>query len=164
MSCSQFSYIVAYVSPFLNHCNLYHIYVEFLCSFQLPEIMEKILHVAEKNPAARSIAKILSNGRAIRRKGLSKYNPLYLFDANFRGKQTNMIMTSVTGHLLKYNFPDAYNKSFRSVDPIALFQAPLTKECPEEFTDIKKILENEVIAFIIYSLPVLFHTFYHIFF
>lgn len=106
------------------------------------EIM-KFLNVAEKNDAAKSIAAILSNGTAIRREGLSKFNKLYLFDANFRGTQANMIMTSVSGHLMTFDFLNVY-RSWHSCDPITLFEAPVSKQCPDNFTAIKKTLEKEV--------------------
>lgn len=106
------------------------------------EIM-KYLNVAEKNDAAKSIASILSNGTARRTEGLSKFNKLYSFDANFRGTQTNMVMTSVSGHLMTFDFSDVY-KHWQSCDPISLFEAPVIKHCPENFMNIKRTLEREV--------------------
>lgn len=103
----------------------------------------KYLNVAEKNDAAKSIASILSKGTARRTEGLSKFNKLYVFDANFRGAQTTMVMTSVSGHLLTFDFLDIY-KHWQGCDPISLFDAPVTKHCPDNFKNIKKTLEREV--------------------
>lgn len=103
----------------------------------------KYLNVAEKNDAAKSIAALLSNGTARRTEGLSPYNKLYSFQINFKGTQTDMVMTSVSGHLLTHDFIDAY-KQWQSCDPISLFDAPVVKFCPENFVKIKQTLEREV--------------------
>lgn len=103
----------------------------------------KYLNVAEKNDAAKSISALLSGGTARRTEGLSTYNKLYSFQCNFKGAQTDMIMTSVSGHLLTFDFIDAY-KQWQSCDPISLFDAPVIKLCPENFVKIKKTLEREV--------------------
>lgn len=103
----------------------------------------KYLNVAEKNDAAKSIAALLSNGTARRTEGLSPYNKLYSFGINFKGTQTDMVMTSVSGHLLTQDFIDAY-KQWQSCDPISLFDAPIVKFCPENFVKIKQTLEREV--------------------
>lgn len=103
----------------------------------------KYLNVAEKNDAAKSIAALLSNGTARRTEGLSPYNKLYSFGINFKGTQTDMVMTSVSGHLLTHDFIDAY-KQWQSCDPISLFDAPVVKFCPENFVKIKQTLEREV--------------------
>lgn len=103
----------------------------------------KYLNVAEKNDAAKSISAILSQGKARRSEGLSKFNKLYSFDINFRGNMTAMVMTSVSGHLMTYDFADIY-KNWQTCDPISLFSAPVIKQCPENFINIKRTLEREV--------------------
>lgn len=109
----------------------------------------KWLNVAEKNDAAKSIAALLSNGNARRTEGLSPYNKIYSFQVNFKGQQTDMAMTSVSGHLLTQDFLDAY-KQWQSCDPISLFDAPIVKFCPENFVKIKQTLEREVVCLIIH--------------
>lgn len=52
-------------------------------------------------------------------------------------------MTSVSGHLLSLEFGSQY-RSWERVDPIKLFDAPVTKSCSEDFMGIKKTLEREV--------------------
>ena len=54
-----------------------------------------------------------------------------------------MLMTSVSGHLLGYEFMGAYRK-WQGCHPLRLFDAPVVKECPENFLPIKKTLEREV--------------------
>lgn len=103
----------------------------------------KYLNVAEKNDAAKSIAALLSNGNSRRTEGLSPYNKLYSFQVNFKGVQTDMVMTSVSGHLMTHEFMDAY-KQWQACDPISLFDAPVFKICPENFVKIKQTLEREV--------------------
>lgn len=107
----------------------------------------RYLNVAEKNDAAKSIAALLSNGTARRTEGMSTYNKLYCFQANFRGNPTDMVMTSVSGHLMTQDFVDAY-RHWQAVDPISLFDAPIVKMCPDNFIKIKKTLEKEVIHII----------------
>lgn len=47
-----------------------------------------------------------------------------------------MIMTSVSGHLLGYEFQDAYRK-WNSCSPLELFDIAVVKECPNDYIDIK---------------------------
>lgn len=47
-----------------------------------------------------------------------------------------MMMTSVSGHLLSYEFTNMY-KSWKNVDPSMLFDAPIEKVCPEDYGPIK---------------------------
>ena len=47
-----------------------------------------------------------------------------------------MAMTSVAGHLLNFGFSGEYKK-WQAVDPVELFDAPVTKHCPENFKDVK---------------------------
>lgn len=47
-----------------------------------------------------------------------------------------MTMTSVSGHLLGYEFQGAY-RSWTSCSPLELFDIPVVKECPKDFLDIK---------------------------
>ena len=108
----------------------------------------KWLNVAEKNDAAKSIAALLSNGTARRTEGMSPYNKIYSFQVNFKGQQVDMVMTSVSGHLLTQDFLDAY-KQWQSCDPISLFDAQVVKFCPENFVKIKQTLEREVVCLII---------------
>lgn len=52
-------------------------------------------------------------------------------------------MTSVSGHLLNYDFSGAYRK-WNGCHPLTLFDAPVVKHCSEENFKIKKTLEKEV--------------------
>lgn len=47
-----------------------------------------------------------------------------------------MIMTSVSGHLLGYEFQGLY-RSWNSCSPLDLFDIPVIKECPNDFLNIK---------------------------
>ncbi|KAM7352037.1 topoisomerase 3-alpha [Cochliomyia hominivorax] len=108
---------------------------------KIPEM--KYLNVAEKNDAAKTIAGQLSNGTARRREGLSVYNKIYEFEATVMGKKSKMVMTSVSGHLLTFEFLSSY-RNWNNVDPQSLFDAPVRKACSENFAAIKKTLEREV--------------------
>jgi len=106
--------------------------------------MRRILNVAEKNDAAKHLANIMGRGAVNKREGYSKFNKIYEFDYNFPNfGQSKMIMTSVSGHLLDYDFDERYRKWY-SCDPLELFEAPLKCHCPDNFLKIKKTLEREV--------------------
>ena len=105
--------------------------------------MVRVLHVAEKNDAAKSLAGLLSRGGSRRREGFSKFNKLYDFDYHLFGQNCSMTMTSVSGHLLQLEFLPPYNK-WLACNPVQLFEAPVQKHCPERYTDIKRTLEREI--------------------
>ncbi|XP_017774613.1 PREDICTED: DNA topoisomerase 3-alpha [Nicrophorus vespilloides] len=116
--------------------------ISYVCKQFSPEVM-KYLCVAEKNDAAKNIAKFLSKGTSNRREGLSKFNKIYEFDCQVRGQQSRMVMTSVSGHLLNYEFSSQY-RSWNSCNPVLLLDAPVNKFCPENNIKIKKTLEREI--------------------
>ncbi|RWS07211.1 hypothetical protein B4U79_07604 [Dinothrombium tinctorium] len=103
----------------------------------------KVLNVAEKNDAAKNIANILSRGAMRKREGFSRFNKIYDFDYNipYIGN-CNMIMTSVSGHLINIDFTDRYRRWY-SCDPVELFNAPIVEKCEENYVQIKRTLENE---------------------
>ena len=105
----------------------------------------KVLNVAEKNDAAKNIANIMSGGRANRREGFSHFNKIYEFDYMVQGQQAEMVMTSLSGHLLNMEFAPQYRKWY-SCNPVALFDALLAKGVGEGNNSalIKKTLQREV--------------------
>ena len=102
----------------------------------------KVLHVAEKNDAAKTIASILSGGTSIRREGKSVYNKLYTFNFSFFGTDCQNIMTSVSGHLMDHTFIGEYKK-WHTCDPVSLFSCPIEKIVPENRSKIKLTLEQQ---------------------
>ncbi|XP_012057921.1 PREDICTED: DNA topoisomerase 3-alpha-like [Atta cephalotes] len=103
----------------------------------------KVLNVAEKPDAAKNIAGYLSHGTSRKREGFSKYNKIFEFNVQLWGQNCQMLMTSVSGHLLNYDFTNAYRK-WHSCHPLNLFDAPVFKRCVEEnHENIKKTLERE---------------------
>lgn len=109
----------------------------------------KVLNVAEKNDAAKSISDLLSRGRFNRKEGFSVYNKIYQFPYQVRGQACDMLMTSVSGHLLNYDFGDTYRK-WNSCPAVQLFDLPVTKMCRDDQntsnTKIKRTLEREAKA------------------
>lgn len=71
------------------------------------------------------------------------YNKIYDFEATVMGRKSKMVMTSVSGHLLTFEFLSSY-RNWNNVDPQSLFDAPVRKACSENFTNIKRTLEREV--------------------
>ncbi|XP_034311164.2 DNA topoisomerase 3-alpha isoform X1 [Magallana gigas] len=112
------------------------------CSYASAD-MVKVLNVAEKNDAAKTIANVISRGSAKKREGFSKFNKIYEFNYNILNKNCLMMMTSVSGHLLEMDFVGQYNKWY-SCSPLSLFDLPIEKKCPDKFADIKRTLEREV--------------------
>ncbi|BES96136.1 DNA topoisomerase [Nesidiocoris tenuis] len=102
----------------------------------------KVLNVAEKNDAAKNIAFFLSQGNSTRREGFSVYNKIYEFNCYALGQNCTMSMTSVSGHLMNYEFTGAH-RSWQSCNPEELFDAPVVKNVTEDFLNIKKTLERE---------------------
>lgn len=47
-----------------------------------------------------------------------------------------MLMTSVSGHLLNYEFVSTF-RSWESCNPLTLFDAPVVKNCPKDYDKIK---------------------------
>ncbi|KAG7209965.1 hypothetical protein KM043_011554 [Ampulex compressa] len=104
----------------------------------------KVLNVAEKNDAAKNIAGYLSRGTSKRREGYSVYNKVFEFNANLWNQNCQMIMTSVSGHLLSDEFVGAYRR-WQGCHPLSLFDAPVVKQCSEENSiKIKRTLEREI--------------------
>lgn len=114
-----------------------------LCSRNQVANMTRILNVAEKNDAAKSLAEIMSRGNARRREGKSRYNKIYEFSYFLLNRNCEMTMTSVSGHLLGMEFTGHYKK-WHMCNPVSLFEAKIEKYCPQDFLDIKKTLEIEV--------------------
>lgn len=79
----------------------------------------------------------------LQREGLSPYNKIYEFDYNVRGQNAQMLMTSVSGHLLNFAFVASF-KSWQSCNPEQLFEAPVVKTCSDDYIKIRKTLEREV--------------------
>lgn len=78
------------------------------------------------------------------REGLSPYNKIYEFEASVKNERVQMIMTSVSGHLLGFEYHDTYRR-WQSCAPIELFDAPVQKFCMQEsMIKIKQTLEREV--------------------
>uniref|UniRef100_A0A3Q3FX97 DNA topoisomerase n=1 Tax=Labrus bergylta TaxID=56723 RepID=A0A3Q3FX97_9LABR len=105
--------------------------------------IRKVLCVAEKNDAAKSISEILSGGRARRREGMSKFNKIYEYEYHLLGQDVTITMTSVSGHLLGLEFKAQFQK-WHSCNPVLLFDAEVEKYCPENMIQIKRTLEKEV--------------------
>ncbi|XP_074027448.1 topoisomerase 3-alpha isoform X2 [Leptinotarsa decemlineata] len=127
-------------------CNFRNIFNYFLNARHYStdtKIIMRYLNVAEKNDAAKNIASILSRGNSNRREGFSVYNKIYEFTAHVLGEEATMIMTSVSGHLLNYEFT-VNHKSWQGCNPVELFDAPVVKTCHADFQNIKRTLEREI--------------------
>eukprot|EP00112_Aurelia_sp_Birch-Aquarium-sp1_P006025 Seg1673.6 transcript_id=Seg1673.6/GoldUCD/mRNA.D3Y31 product="DNA topoisomerase 3-alpha" protein_id=Seg1673.6/GoldUCD/D3Y31 len=102
-----------------------------------------VLNVAEKNDAAKNISRVLSSGHSQMREGYSKFNKIYEFNFNILNANSKMMMTSVSGHLLDIDFAGTY-RTWQGCSPVALFDAPVDRFCPDNFINIKRTLEREI--------------------
>lgn len=64
------------------------------------------------------------------------------FDFDYPQTNSHFTVTSVSGHLLAHDFPDAY-RQWHSCDPISLFDAPIHTIVPTENKTIERNLMNE---------------------
>ncbi|KAL7670632.1 hypothetical protein ACOME3_005565 [Neoechinorhynchus agilis] len=102
----------------------------------------KVLNVAEKNDAAKSIARILSKNSMKTRTSGARYNMIYEFKYRLFDTEAQMVMTSVSGHLLTMDFSSIY-RNWRKFDPVVLFEAPIEIGCERNNEPIKKMLLRE---------------------
>ncbi|XP_077413817.1 DNA topoisomerase 3-alpha [Vanacampus margaritifer] len=105
--------------------------------------IKRVLCVAEKNDAAKGISEIMSNGRSMRKEGLSRFNKIYEYEYHLFGQNVTVAMTSVSGHLLALEFKAPYQK-WHSCNPVLLFDAEVEKYCPDGMIQVKRTLEKEV--------------------
>lgn len=115
----------------------------------------QILHVAEKNDAARHITEFLSSGQfRVHRKKEDRHNTNYFFglkkqyhsDLLFNGFESELksenAFTSVSGHLLQYEFADRFS-DWQNSRPEELFHCPIEKKvCREDNHFIIENIEN----------------------
>ncbi|GMR36093.1 hypothetical protein PMAYCL1PPCAC_06288, partial [Pristionchus mayeri] len=91
-----------------------------------------VLMVAEKPMLADSIARILSDGRCSKRKGLNKICSVSEYNGDFMGQPAFFKVTSTCGHVMGVDFPEEFNNWHR-VAPLELYSAPIEKiECSKE--------------------------------
>lgn len=100
--------------------------------------MVRVLNVAEKPSVAKGITRILSRGQSTSRTGFSKYNRCFDFECD--GKQ--MIVTSVTGHIMNIDFAESH-RHWTSCDPVQLFDAPIIKSINSDKESICRTLRRE---------------------
>ena len=117
--------------------------IESINSLNEQTKMARILNVAEKNDAAKNVARIMSRGNSNMHNGYSKFNKIYEFQTNMpRFGQSQMIFTSVSGHLSDKDFNTNHRKWF-SCDPVDLFTAEIVDFIPDKFKDIERELQKQ---------------------
>lgn len=62
---------------------------------------------------------------------------------NLFGQNSKIVFTSVSGHLLTFEFSNAF-RNWQSCNPEQLFEAPVLKTCPENFQPIQRTLDREI--------------------
>jgi DNA topoisomerase III len=104
----------------------------------------KVLNVAEKPSVAKEVSRQLSNNSYQTSKGKSKYNNLFKFPFQVNGTMCDMTFTSVTGHLMNYEFDQERYRSWNRSNARDLFQiATVSKAVSKDKNDVKVNLEEE---------------------
>ena len=102
------------------------------------------LHVAEKPSVAKEAAAVLSNRTARSTTSQSRFNPLFEFvmpqPVPSVPPNTNMLFTSVAGHLMEDEFPPN-TRAWGGFPFLELFRAPVTKQVKEELEAVAKNLD-----------------------
>ncbi|KAG5438380.1 hypothetical protein PCANB_002868 [Pneumocystis canis] len=100
----------------------------------------KILCVAEKPSIAKALSDILGGGNVHKRKTKDIYNNNYdiRFKFNFSWGDSFVTITSVRGHLLEWDFEEAFKK-WNACNPLNLFEA---KIIPTINKDMRNIRDN----------------------
>ncbi|KAF9599783.1 hypothetical protein IFM89_001729 [Coptis chinensis] len=101
----------------------------------------RVLNVAEKPSVAKAISTILSENQFTSRNSHSQYNRIFEFQFTLRNQPVQMVVTSVTGHLMELDFHDTYKK-WHSCDPLQLYDLPVLKSVPNDKFNIKLTLED----------------------
>jgi DNA topoisomerase III len=110
--------------------------------------MRTFLNVAEKPSAAREISSAIARSfgaQASTRNTVAPYNKVIEFQAQLSNVPTQVVFTSVTGHLKSSDFEDRYRK-WGSCDPAALLDPSLSQVTwfvPEEKRSVEQNLRQE---------------------
>jgi len=110
--------------------------------------MRRVLNVAEKPSAAKSITQILSRGSHRTVMSRSKYNPIYEFTYKFNGQDVQMSFTSVAGHVMGMAFEEKYSmKHWNSNPHEQLFKTAIVETVVSEgkedlVTNLKMLSKN----------------------
>uniref|UniRef100_A0A1I7SXI1 DNA topoisomerase n=1 Tax=Caenorhabditis tropicalis TaxID=1561998 RepID=A0A1I7SXI1_9PELO len=104
--------------------------------------MRRALFVAEKNDVAKGVAAILSNGAANRKEGRSKFNKIYTLNTELFGQQTAISVTSVSGHLMNWQFYENMS-NWQTTSMVELFEAPVRHVVTQDMKLIEQTLREE---------------------
>ena len=105
--------------------------------------MPRVLNVAEKPSVAREASNVLSGSRASNDASCAQYNRVHRFPYQLRGfGNSEMVFTSVLGHLMDHRFVDPNVQSWQGCDPAELFDAEVAKGVREGMDDVKQNLQQ----------------------
>ncbi|ODO09647.1 hypothetical protein I350_01860 [Cryptococcus amylolentus CBS 6273] len=107
----------------------------------------RVLCVAEKPSIAKSITQILSNGHWNTRNSGHDYIRNYDFPYRLppplgQGRDVDMTVTAVLGHLTSSDFDDDHRK-WGSCEAFALFEAPIITYVDQKLKSVERNLRNE---------------------
>ncbi|KAL7746839.1 DNA topoisomerase [Sorochytrium milnesiophthora] len=109
----------------------------------------KIVCVAEKPSIAKSVAEILSGGAASshatrqKRNGRNRYCRNFDFVYRVNGRDAQVVVTSVLGHLMQIDFAQGLNRNWSAHPPEMLFEADMVKSVNPQHVDVQQNIEQE---------------------
>ncbi|CAD6196685.1 unnamed protein product [Caenorhabditis auriculariae] len=101
-----------------------------------------VLMVAEKPMLADSIAKLLSDNSATKRKGWNNVCSISEYMGKFNGQNARFKVTSTCGHVMGVDFPMKYN-NWERTDPAELYSAPTQKNEANPKMKMNEFLASE---------------------
>ncbi|KAJ3276880.1 DNA topoisomerase 3-alpha [Terramyces sp. JEL0728] len=101
-----------------------------------------ILCVAEKPSISKSVAQILSDGQFRTNSTGSKYIKNYEFNHMYQGRNCEIVMTALMGHLMETDFPPEYRQWNNFTTP-QLFTANIIKYVKKDMKELEKNLKKE---------------------
>ncbi|KAI8901611.1 DNA topoisomerase [Globomyces pollinis-pini] len=105
-------------------------------------VVNQILCVAEKPSISKSVAQILSGGQLETKSTKNQYIKNYQFNCMYEGRQSQVTMTALLGHLMEYEFPPEYKQWNNSSTP-QLFEATLLKRVKSNMQDLADNLKRQ---------------------
>ena len=107
--------------------------------------MRKILNVAEKPSIAKALANALCPSNELRLvHSFSKYNCVYSFKKKFLSKDSNILVTSVTGHITELVFQPPYNNWHANSKDLILIAKTIQNISEDKIDIVKTIKVNSI--------------------
>ena len=106
--------------------------------------MVRVLNVAEKPSVAKEVSAVLSANSCSNDSTCAQYNRMHRFSYALPGYgQSEMVFTSVLGHLMDHRFSDPALLQWSACDPAELFDAAVVKGVRDGMDEVKRNLQQQ---------------------